>query len=333
MKFLVIGLGSMGKRRVRNLKALNQTDIAGFDSRKDRIEEVRKKYSIPTYSSFEEAIESFNPDALLISTSPESHMNYAFKALALRLPTFIEASVVEKERIEELSRQAIEEGVFFAPSCTMKYFQGPIEVKRLLEANIIGKPLYFTYHTGQSLVEWHPWEEPKDYYVSQRETGAAREIVPFELTWLCDTLGEAEILSGHRTKLSQVEADIDDIYTFNSKFKKYEGLIGNITVDVITPYQAARRLHIIGNSGQIIFNGNSNTIKYCTNEDKDWVEINLSKGDIESGYINPENPYIAEVNDFIQAITQKNSSLFPNSLQNDYQILTYLDEVERKCLI
>ena len=49
MKFLIIGLGSMGKRRVRNLQALGFADIAGFDTRDDRCAEVKVKYKIPIY--------------------------------------------------------------------------------------------------------------------------------------------------------------------------------------------------------------------------------------------------------------------------------------------
>ena len=33
MKALVVGLGSMGKRRIRNLQALGLSDIGGFDDR------------------------------------------------------------------------------------------------------------------------------------------------------------------------------------------------------------------------------------------------------------------------------------------------------------
>ena len=46
MKFLVVGLGSMGKRRIRCLLALNQKKVAGFDVRKDRRNEASKKYAL-----------------------------------------------------------------------------------------------------------------------------------------------------------------------------------------------------------------------------------------------------------------------------------------------
>jgi len=42
MKFLIIGLGSMGKRRIRCLKIIGFNDIIGYDLRKDRREEAKK---------------------------------------------------------------------------------------------------------------------------------------------------------------------------------------------------------------------------------------------------------------------------------------------------
>ena len=44
MKFLIIGLGSMGKRRIRNLFALGFNDVIGFDTRSDRRKESELKY-------------------------------------------------------------------------------------------------------------------------------------------------------------------------------------------------------------------------------------------------------------------------------------------------
>lgn len=49
MRFLVIGLGSMGKRRVRCLKHLGYEMIVGFDLRDDRRMESEVKYNIKTF--------------------------------------------------------------------------------------------------------------------------------------------------------------------------------------------------------------------------------------------------------------------------------------------
>ena len=44
MKFLVIGLGSIGKRHIKNLISLGikKENITGFDPRRDRVDEVKK---------------------------------------------------------------------------------------------------------------------------------------------------------------------------------------------------------------------------------------------------------------------------------------------------
>jgi threonine dehydrogenase-like Zn-dependent dehydrogenase len=56
-KFLIVGLGSMGRRRIRSLKYLSVNDlkylsvndIIGFDIRKDRCKDAKEKYGIETF--------------------------------------------------------------------------------------------------------------------------------------------------------------------------------------------------------------------------------------------------------------------------------------------
>ena len=82
MKILVIGLGSMGKRRIRNLQANKITNIHGFDQREDRRKEAAQLYGIPVHGAFEAAIkEKF--DALIISVPPDKHDIYISEAIKL----------------------------------------------------------------------------------------------------------------------------------------------------------------------------------------------------------------------------------------------------------
>ena len=73
MKILVIGLGSMGKRRIRCLKALGESEIVGFDTRIDRREEATTKYNVTCYDDFQNALEEYNPDAFIISVPNNWH--------------------------------------------------------------------------------------------------------------------------------------------------------------------------------------------------------------------------------------------------------------------
>jgi len=327
MKFLVIGLGSMGKRRVRNLMALGNNDLAGFDIREDRREEVTKKYGITTFHDVESALKNFHPDALVISTSPEHHMQYAWMGFNLGLSCFIEASVVEADRILELYSITKHSTVLIAPSCTMRYFSGPKKVKELIGQGVIGQPLNINYQTGQYLPDWHPWEKIEDFYVSIRETGAGKEIVPFELTWLNDIFGEPETLACVKSKLTDMNADIDDIYHCLLRYPK--GVLANITVEVISRPKATREMRVLGSTGELVFSGDENCVRYCNNDNPEWLRFDLGGGTVETGYVNPEEPYIAEMSDFVNAIAQNNKSLYPNTLLDDYRVLQVLNELEK----
>lgn len=327
MKLLVVGLGSMGKRRVRNLQALGHTEIAGFDARADRRQEAQQKYGIAVFDRFEAALASHVPDALIVSTSPESHMIYASQGHAAGLPCFIEASVVDEAGILHLADASDLSGVVMAPSCTMRYFPGPRVVKRLLSEGVIGKPLNINYQTGQYLPDWHPWEQISDFYVSRRETGGAREIVPFELTWLDDIFGEAEPLACAKAKLTDMPADIDDLY--HCLFRYPGNVLANVTVEVVSRPVATRELRILGTEGKLVMSSDENCVRYATVAEPSWMRIDLGKGSVETGYINPEEPYIAELADFIAAVEVKTQSRFPNTLREDARILATLSRLDQ----
>lgn len=317
----------MGKRRIRNLQYLGFRDIAGFDTNPARLSEVEGKYGISTYDDFEIAISNFNPNIFIVCTPPDKHMDYAEIAYQLNKDCFIEASVSDKDRIRKLAKLVDDTKLIFAPSCTMLYSSGPTIIKELILSNTIGRVLFFNYHTGQYLPDWHPWENIMDYYVSNPETGAAREIVPFELTWLNNIFGKPKALFCVKTKLSEIEAEIDDIYSLNLL---YPGrIMANINIEVLSRPRPTRELRIVGSEGEIHFSGESDCVKYIHHNMLEWKVLKLKTGTRELGYINPEEPYINELGDFIKAVVNRDSSLFPNTLLKDFEILEILQDLER----
>jgi hypothetical protein len=327
MKFLVIGLGSMGKRRVRNLQALEHTALAGFDPRADRRKEASSRYGIETFDSFNVALATFKPNVLVISTGPSLHMEYAHQALKLGLHCFIEASVVEEARVAQLAELIKGSKLVMVPSCTMHYFPGPAAIRKIVRTGKIGKPLNINYLTGQYLPDWHPWESIQDFYVSKRETGGAREIVPFELTRLNEIFGDPEPLACVKTKITDMDADIDDIYHCLLRYPN--GPLANITIEVLSRPRATRELHIIGSEGRLVFSGDENCVRYISVGDPDWTRIDLKAGTVEKGYINPEEPYISEMADFLKAIEVADPKVFPNTLESDARILGLLNNLEK----
>jgi len=311
----------MGKRRIRNLQYLNQGVVIGFDPREDRCKEAFEKYGIKTFDDIAVALNE-KPNAMVISTPPDLHMRYAKIALDNKIHFFTEASVVQDEMVEVIQMLKKSDKIGL-PSCTMRYHPIVNQIRELLVKNIIGQPLSFIYHSGQYLPDWHPWEDYRKFYVSKRETGACREIVPFELVWLIDLFGKIKTVTGRKSKLSNLEADIDDMYNVLLEFDN--GIEATMTVDVIARYPY-RQIKILGETGVISADWSERIVKYYTKENG-WNETKTDDGDIEKGYIHGEGTYIEEMNHFLETIQNKIKQ--PYTFEEDLNILKILESIEK----
>jgi predicted dehydrogenase len=324
MKFLVIGLGSMGKRRIRNLKYLGEEDIIGFDPREDRRKEAEEKHNINVCDSIEKAMNQ-NPNVFIISTPPDHHLEYELLAAENNKHFFCEAGLFT-QGLEELIALCQKKDIVAAPSATL-YFKDSIKlIKQFIEQRKIGNIVAISYHLGQYLPDWHPWENITDFYAGKKETSATREMVVFELNWLTWIFGKIDKISCMKDKLSDLKTDIDDVYQLIFRFKNR--ILGNMLIEVVSR-TATRKLRIIGDQGTIEWDWSADTVKVFDPKTKEWTEFQ-EQGFAEPGYVAKENMYIEEIKTFLQAINKQGE--YPYTLKQDYELLTLLKKAEESAM-
>jgi len=312
----------MGKRRIRCLRRLGFDAITGYDPRPDRQLEASSAYGIPTTGDWAEAA-NLPVDAWVVSTPPDTHVSYGLHAVERGIPFFTEANVTDPRTPELMARLEATGGVG-APSCTLRYFPGPRRLKSLIASGAVGRPLAFTYQSGQYLPDWHPWESYKDFYVSKRSTGACREIVPFELCWLTDALGPVETVSCLKGKVSDLDADIDDVYQILMRFS-HSNVLGHLMVDVVAR-PAVRLFRLNGTEGSLEWDHGRGMIRVFTASSGLWEETELPRGSVENGYLHAEEPYVEEMADFVAAARCERP--WPYSYTEDQRILDLLVAAE-----
>lgn len=324
MKIFQIGLGSMGKRRIRNLHSLNINDIVGFDLRKDRMQEAQELFNIELADDCIEAVKNNNFDAVIISVPPDVHIEYIQMAQEYELPCFVEASVVDDGFLEVISKQQTHRSLI-APSCTMRFHPSIKLIFQFLKENKIGKISNFHYHFGNYLPDWHPWESIHDFYVSNPRTGGAREIVSFELTWLNWLFGDLNEIKGFFGKTIDMGAPISDTYAAAVRYKN--GIMGTFIVDVVAR-KSMRQLVINGELGHISWDWDERCVKLFIAGDSEWGIYKEPEGHAENGYNQNivEEMYIEELKTFLKAVTGETK--FPNTMQDDYKILQWLYKLE-----
>ncbi|MDO3642477.1 Gfo/Idh/MocA family protein [Mucilaginibacter sp. L3T2-6] len=322
---LIIGLGSMGKRRIRNLHALGLKNIVGLDKRSDRRLETETQYSINTFGNLESVLKAYEVEAFVISLPPDIHHIYMKKAVELGIPAFIEASVVDTDLVSIID-ESKNKKVFLAPSCTLFFHPAIKKIQEIINKGELGKLSNFIYHSGQYLPDWHKYEGVNEYYVSNKSTGGGREIVPFELTWITMVLGFPKRVVGFYKKTIEIDGapEIDDVYNL---LMDYGNMIFNLSVDVVSRF-ATRRLTINGDKKQLYWNWDDNVIRTFEPQNNVWEDIFYETISAQSGYNKniTEQMYIDEIDTFLKA--SKNQTVYPNSLDHDHKVLNLLYAVE-----
>jgi predicted dehydrogenase len=324
MGVMIVGLGSMGKRRIRCLKSLGYDSVTGYDLREDRREEAKGKYGVRVVSNLGKGVLD-KIDALIISTSPDQHNKCIRLAIENKKPAFVEASVI-LEGLAELNSLAKKQHILIAPSCTMRFHPAIKDIRSIVASRQYGKVTNFSYHSGQYLPDWHPWENVKDFYVGRKETGGCREIVPFELTWIIDVMGMPKKVAGFFGKTTDVGADIDDTYVISMDFGDF---YGNMTVDVVSRY-ATRSLILNMELGQILWRWDEGVVKLYDGVSGRWINYYYPQGQTVEGYNKNiiEDMYVEETQSFIRAV--EGMRKFPNSLDEDIKVLKLLHKMEGK---
>ncbi len=322
LKILQIGLGSMGKRRIRNLQELGIKQIVGFDLNEDRRKEAKKLYKISTISNIKEGLDE-KPDCMIISTPPDLHYKYAKLAIKNNIHFFTEVNLSSKD-ISKIKQELKNKQIVGMPSSTMLFHPIIKQLKKLIREKKIGKPLTIYHHFGHYLPNWHPWEDYRKFYVSKKKTGAAREVIPFELVWMSHLFSDIHSVYGNINKISTLESNIDDIYQIIIEFTN--GIKCTFIVDVISE-PAINETRIIGDKGIIYCDHNAGIIKI--GKGNKWKEVKIQTGKMAKGYKGntpADSTYVEEMKIFLNAITKK--SIITHSFNDELKILKVLDAIE-----
>lgn len=200
---MVVGLGSMGRRRIRLLKKLRpEICLCGVDRNRERRVKVEEEFALRTYDSIERALQLEGPEAAVVSTSPLTHASIISECLSRGLHVFTELNLVP-DGYQENMALAKEKGLELFLSSTFLYRE---ETRYLIDrVKKCDQPLSYRYHVGQYLPDWHPWESYKDYFISDVRTNGCRELFAIELPWLCAAFGPIMGVRGLRQKCSRLQ--------------------------------------------------------------------------------------------------------------------------------
>lgn len=322
MKILVVGYGSMGRRRIRLYKQLDKdASFICVDSNPDRIQQIKKDGYL-AYADLNEAIKE-KPDLAFVCTSPLSHAMIIPILLQNKINTFTEINLSAKN-YDQMFSIAEKNNTKLFLSSTMLYEEPIKKIKSLVRKET--QPLTYIYHIGQYLPDWHPWESYKSFFIGKKESNGCREIYAIQLPWLVDTFGEVEKMNSVSHKSTNLEIDYDDAYI--TTFEHKGGSKGVFVVDVVSRI-ATTYLEIIGENLHLTWDGSNDGLKiYNIAEKKTEIFVAYENRVHDDNYAANifENPYLDEIKDFISYVQKGTVPRW--SIKKDYAVLNLIDKIE-----
>jgi predicted dehydrogenase len=224
MKILIVGLGGIGQRHVRNLRELmgSEVEILAYRVRKlsqtitdqlvietDTI--VEEKYNLRPYTNFEEALGQ-KPEAVFICNPSSLHIPIAIKAAQAGCHLFIEKPLSHNyEQVQDLIDLVESQHLVALVGYQMRFHPCLQRLHSLLQQQQIGRVLAVRVEVGEYLPGWHTYEDYRQMYAARRELGGGVVLSQIhELDYVYWLFGLPQRIYALGGQLSSLEIDVED---------------------------------------------------------------------------------------------------------------------------
>jgi predicted dehydrogenase len=249
MKILIAGLGSIGRRHLRNLVVLGQTDIVLYRSNKATLPDDELA-GYPVELNLLEALAKHRPQAVIVSNPTALHMDVAIPAAEAGCAILLEKPISnDLSRVDELRQAAAASGNKILVGFQFRYHPTLNKARELIAAGAIGKVLTVHVHWGEYLPNWHPWEDYRQSYAARADLGGGVIVtLTHAFDYLRSLLGEVDALWSFNGHISPLEIDVEDVAEIGLKFAN--GAIGGLHLNYVQR-PPVHRLEIVGTEGTL----------------------------------------------------------------------------------
>jgi predicted dehydrogenase len=224
LKALFCGLGSIGQRHLRNLRALygDSIEVLAFRARGGGPvlnadmsvragADLESAYNLRSFKRLENALAE-KPDVAFITNPNALHLPVALECARAGCHLFIEKPVSHSlEGVSELIEEVKGRKLTAFVAYQFRFHPGLQFIKTLIDAGRLGNLTYAHVVNAEYLPDWHPWEDYRETHPARRELGGgclAIQTHEFDYAhWLFGMPVSVYAAGGH---LSSLEVDVED---------------------------------------------------------------------------------------------------------------------------
>jgi len=338
MKILMIGLGSIGQRHLRNIRRIygNSVDVIAYRVRKlDRtfsddmkIREnviLEEEFNVKTFDNLKEALQE-KPDIAFITNITSLHVSTAIECAKAGCHLFIEKPLsYNLNQIEELKKVVQDNKLVTFMGFQNRYNPCIKELKKILETKVLGNLIAVNVDMGERLTTMHTYEDYKETYMARKDMGGGVILNQsiHEIDYLTYLFGAVDSVYACASCKNSLNIDVDDnssaIYDFN-------GLPVFVHSDFMQ-FPPTRKTKVIGSKGYVEIDLINNKLTKALNDTVEVVEYkDFSRNDM----------FIEELKLFIEAVNNNdynNNSSIEDGIKTLKIALATIESINKKTKI
>ncbi|MDR3639328.1 MAG: Gfo/Idh/MocA family oxidoreductase [Isosphaeraceae bacterium] len=224
MKVLMIGLGGIGQRHLRNLHSLLGDDLVVSAYRVRRLAQVvtdrltiepgsdiEKKYNVRVFDDLDCALAQ-RPDVALVCNPSSLHVPVALRAARAGCHLFLEKPLShELDSVGELIEEVNSRGLVGLVGYQLRFHPCLTRLHDVLRGGMVGRVVAVRMEVGEYLPGWHTYEDYRHMYASRPELGGGVILSQIHemdaIYWLFGLPSRVYSIGGH---LSRLEIDVED---------------------------------------------------------------------------------------------------------------------------
>lgn len=247
MRVLFTGLGSIGRRHLRLLRAGEETfDVHAYRSGATSRESPN---DVTDHKSLEEALAT-EPEIAFITNPTTLHLETAVSCAKEGCDLFIEKPISDSlDGLADLEEIVEEQDLITYVGCNLRFTPVLKQLRDWLTVSRIGTVLSFRAHAGSYLPDWRPDQDYRESYSASREMGGGVVLdLIHEFDYVYWLLGDVSEVVGRADQVSSLEISSEDVS--ETILRTEDGAIGSIHLDYIR--KTPRRIFEISGEDGII---------------------------------------------------------------------------------
>ena len=293
MRVLVVGLGSIGLRHSKNLKAIDPLIRVAAWTKSGFSREVGPQ--IDQLFADEASALAFKPDVAFITGPASTHVDRGLRLAGIGAHIFVEKPVSDRwDGVDELISLCGRNSVAFMTGYVFR-FHRPLQILRdAVLSGRIGRPLMFRAEVGQYLPDWRPGRDYRETVSAQRNLGGGALLeLSHEVDYARWIMGEVSSVMSWTGNLSDLEIDVEDSAEILVEFES--GAMGSIHLDMIQ-HRGVRCCRVVGTEGAVSWDSSCDSVRLEGIGDGPDEEL------CSSVKVDRNEMYMDEVRHFLQCI-------------------------------